>query len=620
MRTAVRSRLGASAASPDAKDWLTATLKRQEYLDAWLRSRAEEVAETHAAVAKRAREETRAAELLSAASELELFEDTQPAIAVTHVLHNTETSWLSRAGGDQTSGASHIGTASVLKAFDASERVAELLALAAQVEDEEAVDEPYAAPTPASRVLRDFNQLGVQSSPHVGHGSVDSQPPRTDALLAQPSVFQTYESSTSEDEDESILRVDGKGEAQDESSLTGVEPKETSRAAHQIHASADGDAAPRVPRISSTASFVDAPLKHTPDPSIMLVGAVPDFGPIISPPLPKIESAAQRGAARARGAGMGLPPSNRVESPPSRRPSLERNSFDVPSKSMRFRSTQMATIPKGFSPPPTAEPREPDVFGAPVAPPHMAPPPPVDLEAPRMPRHMVAPARMASVRIPSSDGNVPWRAQPSQEPGSTNSSAYLDRVSSGLRADAEDKNPASSRGPLPVGVPSALHDFVAAATQQKEHLPAGIAWSWSAFMYDANNDLRRCTAVWRNDRLDVLDPDSEDSATIFSLPYHQVEALWWSAHPQEEDGDVLVCALPSSNDIRLSVVARDAMLGEVICMFARLASQMRIRLVAEATSDDPRPVGGDALAGGVQLLLDRADGDTDDEKSSSSDE
>jgi hypothetical protein len=157
--------------------------------------------------------------------------------------------------------------------------------------------------------------------------------------------------------------------------------------------------------------------------------------------------------------------------------------------------------------------------------------------------------------------------------------------------------------------------------QQKEHRPDGIAWSGSAFMYDANNDLRRCTAVWRNDRLDVLDPDSEGSATIFSLPYHQVEALWWSAHPQEEDGDVLVCALPSSNDIRLSVVARDAMLGEVICMFARLASQMRIRLVAEATSDDPRPVGGDALAGGMQLLLDRADGDTDDdEKSSSSNE
>jgi hypothetical protein len=602
VRTAVRSRLGASAASPDATDWLTATLKRQAYLDAWLRSRAEEVAETHAAVAKRAREETRAAELLSAASELELFEDTQPAIAVTHVLHNTETSWLSRAGGDQTSGASHIVAASVPKAFAASQRVAELLALAAQVEDEEAVDEPYAAPTPASRVLRDFNQVCVQSSPHVGHGSVDSQPPRTDALLAHPSVFQTYESSTSEDEDESILRVDGKEEAQDD-----------------VHASTDGDAAPRVPRISSTASFVDAPLKHTPDPSIILVGAVPDFGPIISPPLPKIESAAQRGAARARGAGMGLPPSNRVESPPSRRPSLDRNSFDVPSKSMRFRSTQMATIPKGFSPLPTAEPREPDVFGAPVAPPHMAPPPPVDLEAPRMPRHMVAPARLASVRIPSSDGNVPWRAQPSQEPGSTNNSAYLDRASSGFRADAEDKNPAISiaRGPLPVGVPSALHDFVAAATQQKEHRPAGIAWSGSAFMYDANNDLRRCTAVWRNDRLDVLDPDSEGSAPIFSLPYHQVEALWWSAHSQEEDGDVLVCALPSSNDIRLSVVARDAMLGEVICMFARLASQMRIRLVAEATSDDPRPVGGDALAGGMQLLL---DGDADDEKSSSSDE
>ena len=145
-----------------------------------------------------------------------------------------------------------------------------------------------------------------------------------------------------------------------------------------------------VHRSDSSASFVNAPLDFTPEPS-----DTTDFGPIPCPaPEPAMESARALPLARARA------PTGVDATQPSR-PSMP----------------HLAAFPPSFVPQPSPEPGDGEkVSNAPVAPPHTAPPPPPPLEVQHA-RHLQAPPVPEVMRISSASTQPHWRSEQAAEPG-----------------------------------------------------------------------------------------------------------------------------------------------------------------------------------------------------------
>jgi hypothetical protein len=579
----------------------SAQLDRVAQNQAWLQSRAAEAE-------RRAREEAAALHLLldaHAVEGLELVERerAQPMGQQLVSAGLGSKGWL--AGGTERwrSGSETPGTA----------RVAELLAVAAQVEEEEAVVAGGAAPpTPAALVLRPWSEgdrLGarwsdrqlelsplrprqqcVETQQHGVHG--DSRPAAAPPAAAHVSVpvllSQSSTASTASSMSEAGPLVDG-GDGDD----AGGGPQAARLSAPR---------ASLVHRSDSSASFVNAPLDNTQEPSDK------EFGPIPCPaPEPAMKSASGKALPFAR------PLDAAIQDPQSRAP------------------MPPLVFPPSFVPQPSPEPREGETFGgAPVCPPHTAPPPPPPLEVHHTSRHLQAPPPSEVVRISSAGAQHQWRSEQSAEPGTPRPQSPRASLDAGQMTTRSFKKtappmdaPAEAPGeaepaapqPLPRGVPATMRRYIEACQNHgSTATPSGIAWSAPGFLYDADGDMRRCTVEWRSDRVAATD---EGEKLLWSLPYAQIEALWWSAHSEEEDGDVLVCAVDSSRDGRLCVRQRDAMLGAVCKHWATVLRGWR--LMAEPTSDDPRPHGGDAKAGGFQLVLAEAQssssGEDDDDDS-----
>ena len=571
--------------------------------EAWLQSRAAEAE-------RRAREEAAALHLLMdahAVDGLELVKRAQPTGQQQLAPAGQGTQgWLASSAERRRTGAATLQGTTL-----GTTRVADLLAVAAQVEEEEAVVAGGAAPpTPAALVLRSWSLEGdrpaassrwsdrqvelsplrprpepVETEQHSVHMDSrpavappveaqqhdvdrDSRPPAAPPAAAHVSVpvllSQNSSASSASSMSEGGQLVDGDD---------GFDP-----GAHQTArlSAPRASASSLVHRSSSSASFVNAPLEGTVEPS-----DAADFGPI---PCPAPEP------AMASSAGKVLPLS---------RPGI----------------APLAAFPASFMPAAHPEPSEGETFRAPVCPPHTAPPPPPPLEVHHTSRHLQAPPATEVVRI-SSAGRAQhqWRSEQSAEPGTPrphSPRASLDGGQATTRAsfkraappmDAPAEAPAEAEPaapqPLPRGVPATMRRYIEACQQHgSTATPTGVAWSTPGFLYDADGDMRRCTVEWRSDRVAATD----EGSMLWSLPYAQIEALWWSAHSEEEDGDVLVCAVDSSRDCRLCVRQRDAMLGAVCKHWATVLRGWR--LMAEPTSDDPRPHGGDAKAGGMQLVL-----------------
>ena len=581
--------------------------------DSWLESRAAEAE-------RRAREEAAALHLLmdaNAVDGLELVERAQPRTQHLLAAAQATQGWLASGTDSWRTGPA---LAQRTTEHSSTARVAELLAVAAQVEDEAAVAAGGAAapPTPAALVLRSWSQVedkaaasgwsdrqlelsplkSTQQRAETGqHGDErDSRPVGAPPAAAPVSVPALLSRSSSSASTADSMMEEARGDTDDAGA------RHDARLMMEEHPRVGADDAGARPssslvhRSDSSASFVNAPLDFTPEPS-----DTADFGPIPCPaPEPAMESARALPLARARA------PTGVDATQPSR-PSMP----------------HLAAFPPSFVPQPSPEPGDGEkVSNAPVAPPHTAPPPPPPLEVQHA-RHLQAPPVPEVMRISSASTQPHWRSEQAAEPGTPrplSPRASLDGAgpSSFKRAppmDAPAEAEQAPPQPLPRGVPATMRPYVEASARHPggASAGAGVAWSTPGFLYDADGDMRRCTVEWRSDRVAAVD----EGALLWSLPYAQIEALWWSAHPEEEDGDVLVCAVDSSRDGRLCVRQRDAMLGAVCSHWAAVLRGWR--LMAEPTSDDPRPHGGDPQAGGFQLVLAQPESSSSNDDDSESD-